>query len=182
MKNKSLLLFLLAASWGNAQATSIQCIKNDFGLLEPTMAWRNTLGALAEKTCNEANFKISGKAPVVVAPKDELAIINTPSNQPILSIKNDKSVMQLINRWAIQTGYKLMLNGEVVSPQFPKHTVRYLDIPISKVKSLEPTIGFPVAIALIQKSLDAPSFKKLDFQVNIDQKAKTAIIQINEKH
>lgn len=180
MKIQLSIIMVLAALTGNAQAMSIQCVKNEFGLLEPTTPWRNTLGPMAEKTCSDLSFKLSGGR----LPPPKVETVQSPvQNLPILSIKTDKTVMQLINRWAIQSGYKILLNGQVVSSEFPKHSVQYQDVPIAKFKNgYEPSLGFSAALSEIQKTFQLPAFKGLDFQMTLDEKAKTAVIQIQEKH
>jgi hypothetical protein len=93
----------------------------------------------------------------------------------------DKTVMQLIARWATQAGYDVQLNNVLVTKAFPKHKAAYADVPLSKLKSIQPEATFVAALHGLRSKFADEKFDALVFEAVADPQVHTAYLQIYEK-
>jgi hypothetical protein len=157
--------------------TIIQCKFNrDSGVLESTVPWRNTLGAMADKACLDADIRrmTSDKASGNLAADPALGRIYSAG-------RADRTVMQMVSRWASEAGYQLIVNGEPASAAFPRHRVPYADAALSNLGFFEPVLGYHNAINEVKIRFAAPTFDGLDFRLVQDSQNKITYVTIAEK-
>lgn len=105
----------------------------------------------------------------------------TMSPSTYASSAEDKSVLQLVIRWARQAGYDVKLNNVLVTKSFPKHKVTYVDVPLSKLQPVQPQTTFVSALDALRRKFADKKFDALVFEAVADPQIHTAYLQIYEK-
>ena len=122
--------------------------------------------AAAVKAVNAAN----AAEPKEVVQPEKFAINST-----------DKSVAQVLVRWAGLAGYEVRINEAAISKNFPKHTVAYVDMPIARAGLFKPQSNFQKAVQELRSRFATAEFSGLDFQAVVDPHAQIVYLRINEK-
>ena len=94
---------------------------------------------------------------------------------------SDRSVVQMLVRWASSAGYQSKVNGIVTTDSFPKHAVAYADIPIELVGNPKPKINLAKAVHDIRNQFASGKFSELIFDASVDPQSQVVSINIKGK-
>jgi hypothetical protein len=93
----------------------------------------------------------------------------------------DRTVVQMIVRWASSAGYQSRVNGVVTTGFFPKHAIAYADIPIHLAGVLKPKISLDKAVQDVKAKFSGGNFSELAFDASVDPQSQTVSINIKGK-